>query len=97
MIIKFKIYEMEGRHPKQLNPKYQIGDIVLLDTENVIIGRIVDWKSWSDITTPDYYIEIFDKQNHIYFNRHWIEEEEIERTIDKEEMKLLLKANKYNL
>ena len=82
---------------KQLNPKYHIGDIVLLDTEKVIIGRIVDWKSWSDITTPDYYIEIFDKQNHIYFDRHWIEEDEIIKKIDEKEMELLLKANKYNL
>ena len=81
----------------QLNPKYQVGDIVLLDTEKVIIGRIVDWKSWSDITTPDYYIEIFDKQNHIYFDRHWIEEDEIIKKIDEKEMELLLKANKYNL
>lgn len=91
MIKKFKVFET------QLNPKYKIGDSILLDDEKIIIGRIVDWKSWSDITSPDYYIEIFDKQKHRYFNSHWIDEDEILRKIDKEEMKFLLTTNKYNL
>ena len=91
MIVDFKVFE------RKLEPKYNIGDTVLLDDDTIIIGRIIDWESWIDIESPDYYIEIFDKQHITYFNRHWVDESEILRKIDKDEMKILLNANKYNL
>jgi len=72
---------------------------ILLDDAN-IFARIIDWRSWSDMETPDYYIEILDKENYKFFNRHWIDEDEIERKLtpnERKDIKLMLTANKYNL
>ena len=86
-----KIYEFQ-----KIN-KYNIGDCVSLYDD--IFARIIDYR-YFDSEEPNYYIEIFNKINHKFFNNHWIDQNDIERKLTLEEMKIIEFAEdtkKYNL
>lgn len=78
------------------SPKYSEDDYILLDDD--IFARIIKYGKFGDLI--QYYIEVLNKDNYNFINRHWIDEEDIERKLNQEEIKLInlaLVAKKYNL
>lgn len=77
--------------------KYSEGDYVLLDGD--IFARIDKYGKFGDLI--QYYVEIFDKIDNTFFNRRqWIDNDEIKRKLNSEEMKVInlaLYSKKYNL
>lgn len=77
--------------------KYGEGEYISLG--DGIIARIIKIGHFPDMN-DQYYIEIFDKERYIFWNRHWICEYEIERYLNQEEkeiVKLALDINKFNI
>lgn len=78
--------------------KYYEGEYILLEDE--IIAKINKISNFIDNKFYQYYIEILDKETGNFFNRHWINKDEIERRLNKKEkefVKMVTSKNKFNI
>jgi hypothetical protein len=82
--------------------KYGEGEFVLVGSG--IIVRIIKNRNFIEPTSfnnlRQYYIETLDKETGNFFHRHWINEDEIERKLNKKEIKFVKMAtskNKFNI
>ena len=78
--------------------KYNEGEYVSLG--DGIIARIIKISKFKDNNKYQLYVEILDKERNVFWNKHWINEDDIERYLNQEEkevVKLATNIKKYNL